>query len=66
MTDDEETLAAVPLCEKFPILGSYKNLMRMRARGEGPPHYLIGYVVKYKPSEVEKWIQEQRRPLPTQ
>ena len=57
---EEEILTGPQLVTKFPILGSTMNLVRMRARGNGPPHYQIGFVTKYKVHEVEAWIEGKR------
>jgi predicted DNA-binding transcriptional regulator AlpA len=37
-----------------------KTLYNMRLRGEGPPAYKIGQALRWKKSEVDAWLEQQR------
>jgi predicted DNA-binding transcriptional regulator AlpA len=37
------------------------TLYRWRAEGKGPPFYKIGRYVKYRPREVEEWVESRKR-----
>ncbi len=39
------------------------TLYAWRTRGIGPPAYRIGRHLRYKPDEVDAWIQSQAAPL---
>ena len=41
------------------------TLRTWRGKRTGPPGYRIGRAVKYRWSEVEKWLQQQKDPEPT-
>lgn len=41
------------------------TLHAMRARGEGPPAYRVGRVLRFDPAEVDDWLHtEAREPSP--
>jgi excisionase family DNA binding protein len=37
-----------------------ESLYAWRARGEGPRWYRVGRSVRYRPEDVEAWIEQQR------
>ena len=39
---------------------SVKSIYAWRLRGEGPPAYRVGKHLRYKLSEVDQWLSEQR------
>ena len=39
-----------------------KTLYAWRYRKEGPPSYRIGRHLRYRPSDVEQWIDRRRHP----
>lgn len=42
------------------------TLHAMRRRGEGPPAYRVGKVLRFDPAEVDTWLHtEAREPSPT-
>lgn len=54
----------LPELLSVPELASYlgvpvSTLYLWRTRGEGPPGFKIGKVVRYRASEVAKWLEEQ-------
>lgn len=39
---------------------SYRTMEHWAARGEGPPFYRLVGQAKYRPEEVEAWLEAQR------
>ena len=37
------------------------TLRLWRGRGVGPAHYRFGRLVRYRPSDVDEWIEDRRR-----
>lgn len=51
----------VPLAEMCGRLGiSAKTAREWAAENYGPPAYYIGRAIKYRPEEIEHWINGQR------
>jgi len=44
-----------------PILGvQVKTLQAWRCRGGGPPFIRVGRLVRYRPADIENWIESRR------
>jgi len=42
-------------------LGLHNDTLKAwRARDEGPPYFRMGRAIRYRPEEVEKWLEEKR------
>ena len=41
-----------------------ESIRKWRARGEGPRAYLIGKHLRFDPSDVHAWLEEQRADAP--
>ena len=39
---------------------SARSLEAFRRRGGGPPYYKVGRLVRYAPSELREWMEQQR------
>jgi excisionase family DNA binding protein len=65
-TDTPTADTPLPELLSVPELSAYlgvpvSTLYLWRTRGEGPPGFKIGKVVRYRASEVSKWLEEQAR-----
>lgn len=50
---DESSVAKQLLCV-------VKTLQAWRCRGGGPPFIKVGHLVRYRPEDVEAWVQSRR------
>ena len=55
-----EALWTIDETASFLML-SKQTLYGWRCRGYGPPSYRLGNQLRYRPSEVETWIDEQTK-----
>jgi excisionase family DNA binding protein len=47
--------------ELAPLLGVKRTtLQQWRCRGEGPPFYRVGRAIRYRPAEVQAWLDARR------
>ena len=55
----ERLLKEIDLAESFGI--DEKTAERWRMAGEGPPWIKVGRGVRYRPRDVERWLDENTR-----
>jgi excisionase family DNA binding protein len=53
----EKLMSATEVAEYLGI--SVNTLYQHRYRGEGPPGYRVGGRIRYRPEDVEQWLEEQ-------
>ncbi len=55
-------MPAITELEAAQALGvTQRTLADMRRRGEGPPYFQVGKLVRYRPETIERWISDQER-----
>jgi predicted DNA-binding transcriptional regulator AlpA len=57
--------AVAPLLKKVEVAArlavTLSGLDKLRAKGEAPPEVLVGRSPRWRPEDVEAWIEAQRR-----
>ncbi len=56
MTTQQEFISSAELAERLGI--HWRTLLRICARGDGPPAYRIGHSYRFREAEVEQWLRE--------
>ena len=39
---------------------SVKKVQKYRQRGDGPPYHRLGRAIRYKPGDIDAWLESQR------
>jgi hypothetical protein len=58
-TRDDEDLWDVNRTARF-LKMTPNGLRQWLVKGEGPPSYKVGALRRFRPSEVERWLQQRR------